>query len=316
MKKWQYPTPKFRSRTLRALVTLFCIGVFLYSALQDRQAREHISGAFADANRYFAVHFVDVGQGDAALVRAPGGECMLIDCGPTDEGTYLVKYLEQVGIEKLDYLVLTHPHEDHYGGAERILEAFPVENLVIHEELADTYPYDRLSYMVTHSAFDTSAKVVTVRRDDRLELTENAIFQFFAPDEIDLDDLNECSLALKLVYGKTSFLFTGDAEKGSERAMLSAGYNLHADVFSAGHHGSSTSNTPEFVQAVSPRFAVVSCGRDNSYGHPHKKTLETFEACGVEVHRTDEEGDVVFLSDGETVCYFDITPTGSEALAA
>lgn len=301
MRRLQYPTPKFRSRALRLAATVVCAAVLLFGYINDARQRNRAALAFSEAESYFAVHFVDVGQGDAALVRAPGGECMLIDCGPTDEATYLVKYLNEVGVESIDYLVLTHPHEDHYGGAERVIESFPVEHLVILSDFAETYPFDRLSYMVTHSSFSDASEVLTVERDDRFELAENAVFQFFSPTEVDFDDYNESSLALKLVYGKTSFLFTGDAEKGAERDMLSHDYNLHADVFSAGHHGSATSNSTDFIEAVAPRFAVISCGRDNSYGHPHQKTLDTFASFGVEVHRTDEEGDIVFLSDGLSV---------------
>ncbi len=301
MRKIKYPTPKFRSRAMRLTAAVLCAFVLLFGYIRDARKRALTEKELAETQSLFAVCFVDVGQGDATLVRAPDGECMLIDCGPTDEAAYLVKYLKDFGVESIDYLILTHPHEDHYGGAERVIESFPVEHLVIHAELAETYPFDRLSYMVENNAFSAESEVLTVERDDRFELAENAVFQFFAPAEIDFDDYNESSLALKLVYGKTSFLFTGDAEKGSERDMLSGGYNLHADVFSAGHHGSATSNSSDFIEAVSPHFAVISCGRDNSYGHPHQKTLDTFAACGVEVHRTDEEGDIVFLSDGINV---------------
>ena len=215
--------------------------------------------------------------------------------------------MNDVGVQTLDYPILTHPHEDHYGGASAVIENFPVENFLIQGDSTEFYPYDRLIYMVTHNRFDTETAVIGAYIDDKFTFADTAEFRIFAPEKADPVDANESSLALKLVYGETSFLFTGDAEKSSENAMLADGYNLKADVFSAGHHGSATSNSDGFIAAVSPTYAVVSCGKNNSYGHPHKKTLATFEKYGVTVLRTDESGDIVLLSDGKSVVYDDAT---------
>ena len=306
-----YPNGKARHQTVKLLALVIALVYVAFTALYDKNGRENDQAAFLQKDGLFAAYFIDVGQGDATLLVAPNGESMLIDCGPTENADYLVKYMNDVGVQTLDYLILTHPHEDHYGGAGAVIENFPVENFLIQGDSTEMYPYDRFIYMVTHNRFDTETAVIGAYIDDKFTFADTAEFRIFAPEKADPDDANESSLALKLVYGETSFLFTGDAEKGSENAMLADGYNLKADVFSAGHHGSATSNSDGFIAAVSPTYAVVSCGKNNSYGHPHKKTLATFEKYGVTVLRTDESGDIVLLSDGKSVVYDDAGQTGT-----
>ncbi len=301
----KYPTRRVRSTALKLVSLAAAIVVVLICRIRDREAFQAYLDVFDRADGYFAAYFVDVGQGDATLLAAPDGSYMLIDCGPTDQADYLVKYLNDIGVQKLDYFILTHPHEDHCGGASEIIRNFPVEKFVIHADYLETFPYTRYIYQLGNNRFDEPTEIVGTRRDDRFIFADCAEFRILSPEEVDADDANESSLAIKIVYGNTSFLFTGDAEKGAERAMLANGYNLKADVFSAGHHGSATSNSPGFIEAVSPEFAVISCGKDNSYGHPHKKTLETFAKYGVTVLRTDELSNILLLSDGEEVWYFD-----------
>lgn len=300
-RKAQYPNTRVRSGTVTVVTAVILALTALAGLYADYLRYCETAAVIARTERLFAAHFIDVGQGDACLLVTPENDTMLVDCGTTDSSAYLVKYLKDAGIERLTYLLLTHPHEDHYGGAEAVIKAFPVENLVILDEFAETYPYDRFIYMVENNAFGEDSEVILAARDDLFSFGSAASFYIFAPEKADFDDYNESSLALKLIFGNTSFLFTGDAEKGSERAMLAAGYDVSADVFSAGHHGSATSNTASFVQAVSPDYAVISCGKNNSYGHPHQKTLQTFADNGVTVLRTDESGDIVLVSDGERV---------------
>ena len=305
-----FPTSKIRNRTAKSVLVLAAAVYLIFLAVRDDKAHKEYQQVFSQAQEHFATYFIDVGQGDATLLVAPDGSSMLIDCGPTSGAEYLVKYMNDVGVEKLDYLILTHPHEDHYGGASAVIENFPVENFVVHADFTETYPYDRLIYMVSHNRFDEQTEIVGTRIDDRFTFADSAVFQILSPETVDYDDANESSLAIKLIYGETSFLFTGDAEKGAEKAMMANGYDLRADVYSAGHHGSVTSNSPGFIAAVSPTYAVISCGRDNSYGHPHKKTLATLEEYGVTVLRTDELGDIILLSDGENVWPLEQTSAG------
>ena len=288
---------RFAAIAVVAVIVLAASGVHLIQKNQAQKRREELLRL---ADSLLVVRFFDVGQGNAALVRTPGGKTLLIDAGPTDQSAALVRLLSESGVEKLDAVALTHPHEDHYGGMSRIIGTFPVGAFIIHEGFADTVPFDRFEAMLLQAGDGTvfyHVKAGDVFTFDGVTVT------VLSPAAVDPDDYNESSLVLKAVYGETAFLFTGDAEKGAESAMLARGEDLKADVLLAGHHGSGSSSTNAFVKAVSPGAAVISCGKGNPYGHPGKRVLETFAAYGVNVYRTDEEGTVTFLSDGRTVLH-------------
>ncbi len=303
MAKYNFPTRKIKSKATLVVALIIIVITAISNLYSDYKSFSAAKQAIAESKGLFGAHFIDVGQGDSTLLASPGGKYMLIDCGPTDNSRYLVKYLKDFGVESLEYLLITHPHEDHYGGAESIIENFGVENLIIHEAFANEYPYDMLIDELENSKYTDDAAVAFAKPGDTFEFAGCAQFMIIAPESPDKKDLNNASLCLKMIFGSTSFLFTGDAEKSLEREMLANGYNLSADVFQAGHHGSSTSNTKAFVEAADPKFAVISCEKDNDYGHPHKETLETFEENGVQVLRTDEMSDIVIFSDGENVDY-------------
>ncbi len=298
LSRYNFPTRKIRSKTtliVTAVVILIYLAMTVYTDYKNfAKARE----AMSVTDGLFSAHFIDVGQGDATLICSPGGEHMLIDCGTTDSSEYLVKYLKDMGVDSLEYLIITHPHEDHYGGAPAVIDTFPVENFMIHEDFAEIYPYD---IYIDELSDNEDTEIIYAEVKDKFEFADCAAFMILSPKEADYDDYNNSSMSLKLVFGSTSFLFTGDAESRLEKEMLSGGYNLDSDVFQAGHHGSSTSNKKSFVNAVSPEYAVISCGEDNRYGHPHKESLEVFEKCGAEILRTDEMSDIVLLSDGTAV---------------
>lgn len=300
--KAKIPTKHARSKLTKVVVAVIFVIALIVKLYDGFVDYEKAYNAIARADGLFSVHYIDVGQGDATLVRSPDGEFMLIDCGPTSESEYLVKYLKSCGVDSLEYLLITHPHEDHYGGASEVIASFPVESFIIHEDFADEYPYDRFIYMLENNGFGVDTEIVLTSLGETYEFADCADFEIISPAETD-DDLNEASLAFNLKFGKTSFMFTGDAEKGSERKMLSGGYDLSASVLQAGHHGSSTSNTANFLEAVSPEYVVVSCGKDNSYGHPHKSAVENFDAVGAEILRTDILGDIVITCDGKSVTY-------------
>ena len=303
MAKYNFPTRKIKSKATLVVALIIIVVTAVSNLYSDYKSFSEAKQAIADSNSLFSVHFLDVGQGDSTLIRSPGGKYMLIDCGPTDSGEYVVKYLKDLGVEVLDYLLITHPHEDHYGGAERGIGNFGVETLIIHEAFADEYPYDMFIDELEDSKYTDKAGIHFAKPDDSFLFDNCAEFMIIAPEKADTDNLNNSSICLKMIFGSTSFLFTGDAEKQVEREMLANGYNLSADVYQAGHHGSSTSNTAAFVEEINPQFAVISCERNNDYGHPHKETLETFKELGVQVLRTDEMSDIVIFSDGENVIF-------------
>lgn len=303
MFKGYYPTKRIRSKTTAIIAAVVIIITAAVNVYTDYGRFVRARQAVLQTNGLFSAHFIDVGQGDATLLRSPDGEFMLIDCGPTDSSEYLIKYLEYIGVDSLQYLLITHPHEDHYGGAERVIESYPVENFIIGYGFEDEYPFDKYIQMLEENSFGEDTEIIQAKVNDEFDFADCADFMIISPKKADYDDLNESSVCLKLIFGNTSFLFTGDAEKGSERAMLSAGYDLRCDVFKAGHHGSSTSNTLSFVESANPVYAVISCEKDNEYGHPHKETLENLESVGAQTLRTDTISDIVITSDGTAVRY-------------
>lgn len=242
------------------------------------------------------VFFLDVGQADSILVKGPGGEHMLIDAGKNDTADELVAMLKDYEVDDIDYLVLTHPHEDHVGGADTVLENFEVKNVISPDIGADSKTWkDVVDAIEKEGCMEITASVGAT-----YTLFEECKFEILGPVDADTD-LNNASVVLRLDYGESSFLFTGDAEKESEEAMLKrvGREKLDVDVLKAGHHGSSTSSSADFLAAVSPAYAVISCGEGNSYGHPHSETLERYNGRGIVTYRTDKEGTVILQSDGE-----------------
>lgn len=240
------------------------------------------------------VHFIDVGQGDATLIKADG-HAMLIDAGENDKGTAVQLYLQKQGVEQLDYLVLTHTDSDHIGGADVIVTKFDIGQIFMSDFKKDNKTYRELmdSMKYRHMTFSTPE----VGAEYELG---SATFTVIAPNDT-YEDANNSSMALILDYGDSSFLFSGDCEEEAEQDMLANGLNLDVDVYQVGHHGSKSSSTEEFLDAMSPEYAVISCEEGNSYGHPHAKTLNNLRARGIRVFRTDEQGSIVACSDGKKI---------------
>lgn len=297
--KGKFMSAKRKSAYTKLTVCIVFVVVILFSVFNDYRNSKAIQEAVAKLDGYFSVHYIDVGQGDATLLRSPDGDFMLIDCGPTSSSDYLTKYLWDMGVDELEYLIITHPHEDHYGGAEQIMENFPVEGLILHRDFANVYPYDDFIDI----ANDKNTEVILVQKGDSFSFDDCSDFEIISPEKADIRDFNQSSLSFRVVYGDTAFMFTGDSERPNERYMLSSGKPLEAQVLKAGHHGSSSSNMKSFVKAVSPEYAVVSCEKDNSYGHPHRETVSVFDELDVEMLVTYEDGSIIFLSDGEGITY-------------
>jgi competence protein ComEC len=248
------------------------------------------------------VTFLDVGQGDAIVVQTPSGQVMAIDAGRStpegDEGrTTVVPFLRAQGINRLHGMLLTHPDDDHTGGAASILEQIPVDRLFINGAPSDAPGYRR----ALETARRRGAQIVTLARGQRLVFRDGVRAEVLNPPSDLLSDPssdNENSLALRIVYGETEFLLTGDAGSEAEEAMLRSGADLRADVLKLGHHGSRTATSERFLEAVRPQAAIVSAGPRNVYGHPHAETMRRLETRGIPVFRTDRDGAVTVHSDG------------------
>lgn len=242
----------------------------------------------------FNIHIIDVGQGDSVLLECDD-KYMLIDAGESEYGTAVADYLKQYNVDKLTYMVVTHPHSDHYGGAKTVLESVETENIIMTEASNTTRSWESFVDYVDNNNYN----VIMPESNEIFELGECTVTAYVP--EIDNDDLNNCSIVLKAEYDEMSALFTGDAEKSEELTMIESGFDVKADVLKLGHHGSSTSTSEEFFEKVNPNLALISCGKDNDYGHPHKETTALLSEHNVKSLRTDEDGSIVVNMKNNTL---------------
>ena len=246
------------------------------------------------------VHFLDVGQGDCAVVVCDG-ESMVIDGGPRAAAGSVYRYIrEGLGLTHIDYAVSTHPHVDHVYGLSAVMNAAPADLL-----LTPVLEWDSKAFeYVMKYAGRQGTEIAMPQEGDVLRLGGATVMVLHCwPEAAAQGRTNDMSIVLRVDYGKTSFLFTGDAEDWSEYMMLDSKVNLKADVLKVSHHGSGTASTMEFLRAVHPAYAVISAGKGNSYGHPHAEVLSRLKAVGARVLRTDESGTVRLYSDGENVVF-------------
>ncbi|MBZ2174547.1 MBL fold metallo-hydrolase [Schnuerera sp. xch1] len=242
------------------------------------------------------VHFIDVGQADSILIKSSTGKNMLIDAGNNDDEDLIYSYLKDKGIETLDVVVGTHPHEDHIGGLDTVINNFDVKKIYMPKVSNNTKTFEDVLLATKNKGL----KITTPTSGDNFELG-NAKCTMLAPNSSTYDELNNYSIVIKLEYEDTSFLFTGDAEGISEQEMLNKGYDLSADVLKVGHHGSESSTTELFLEAVSPKHAVIMVGKDNSYGHPHDIILQRLKENNINVYRTDKSETIIATTDGKDI---------------
>lgn len=239
-----------------------------------------------------SVSFIDVGQADSILIRN-GNYNMLIDAGNNEDGEKLVNYFKSLGIEEFTYVFATHPHEDHIGGMDDIINNFKIDNYYMSNKLSTTK-----TFMDVLDALDgRNLKYTVPNKGDTLKLGDANIKVIYPGD--DKSNINDSSIVLKITYGKNSFLLTGDATSNVERKIYNE--DIKSDVLKVAHHGSSYSSTDVFLDRVKPYYAVISVGKNNIYNHPSNKTLEKLNKRNIKVYRTDLDGTITFTSDGENL---------------
>ena len=261
--------------------------------LEDDSSNDPASAKDEDDEDRLFIHFIDVGQGDAIFIE-DGNSTMLIDAGDNSARPIVLDYLLSLGVETIDYIIGTHPHADHLGGLSEIIRNFQVENIIMPRVGHTTRTFEELLLTIK----DKGLKVTSPRVYDTYKLNK-AEFTIIAPSSEDYSNLNDYSVGIKLDYMDHSFIFTGDGEKASEEEMLALDISLDADVFKVAHHGSSSSNTREFLEAINPSISVIQVGKDNRYNHPHVEVLELFSSLSeMDVYRNDHHGNIVIISDG------------------
>ena len=250
------------------------------------------------------VHYIDVGQADCILIRVPtesGTKNMLVDAGTSDgyKQSVILDYLDNLEITTLDYMIVTHPHADHNAAALKILKTYTVENLILPE--CET---EQKTWLNMLEWLDEQDKEYIPSKVGDTYSIGDASFEILGPVDVSkVQDANDYSVVIRLDYGETSFLFTGDAEEFSEEAMLNASpaSKFKCDVLKVGHHGSDSSTSEAFLAAADPSLAIIMCGEGNEYGHPKPEILERLEKANVDVLRTDLEGTIIICSDKKEV---------------
>lgn len=246
-------------------------------------------------NSNFEVHFIDVGQADSALIECDG-ETMMIDGGNVADSNVVAAYLKKEDVTELNYVVCSHAHEDHVGGLSGALSVTKADNIYAPKTETNTKAYKNFK----KKAEEQNVEIKHPNVGDEIQLGSSTV-EFLGPVDENGKDLNSTSIVLKIIYGNTSFLFTGDAESDEEEEILNSGADLKSTVLKVGHHGSRTSTSYPFLREVMPQYAVISVEKGNSYGHPNEETLSKLSDAGVEVYRTDESGDIVMTSDGNSI---------------
>jgi len=237
--------------------------------------------------------FLDVGQADCILLKT-ADHALLIDAGNTGQDNLILGYLATYGIKRLDYIVATHPHADHIGAMASVIRAMDsVGAIVMPDAINTTRSFENML-----DAIEEKGVPITIASSGKVITMGDMYIQILAPNSDGYADLNDFSIVLRIEFGRSVFLFTGDADTKSENEQLASGLSLRADVLKVGHHGSRTSSTQRYLDAVAPQYAVISCGHGNTYGHPHSEAMARLTGTGAAVYRTDINGTIVFTTNG------------------
>lgn len=283
---------KIKRNCLHSIITFLVLFVLIFTGCTPTNGGVK-EPAPADGT-VLEVVFIDVAQGDSALVTLPTGEFLLIDAGEKKHAKTVISLLEEKGVTRLDYVIGTHPHADHIGGLAQVIGEFEVGRIFMPKASHNTATFENLLLAIK----DKGLQVETAKEGVTLLDTPDLKAEFVAPCGEKYSDLNNYSAVLRLSYGETAFLFMGDAEELSEHEITA---DVSADVLKVGHHGSHTSTSEEFLKRVNPSIAIISCGKNNSYGHPHDTTVSLLERRNIKIYRTDELGNITVTSDGHKI---------------
>lgn len=299
--RWGKPAGRNRKKVIKLyLIGLILLYIVFSDSLDTGIAKDYSATTNAhETNDVFAdnlkVHFIDVGQADSILITI-GSDAMLIDAGNNGDGDLVVDYIKSQGISDLDYVIGTHPHEDHIGGLDDVINSFEIGKVLMPKKSSNTKIFEDVILSIQNKGLKvTTPKIGTKYNLGQAELT------ILAPSQ-EYEDTNNSSIVIRLLFGNNSFMFTGDAEEKSEKEILKTG-SLSSDVLKVGHHGSKSSTSIDFLKEVSPTYAVITVGQNNRYGHPDEEVIEILKEHNIEILRTDELGTIIFTSDGNILMY-------------
>lgn len=285
--------------TKALLVLIILVSGYFYTTYFDNEnitkdVTTNVKQTINESSSNLKIYFVDVGQADCILIN-DNNEYSLIDAGNNEDGEKLVKYFKDLGITKFKYVFGTHAHEDHIGGMDNIIKNFQIEHFYMPDAITTTRTFEEVLDVLE----EKSIAFETPKEDENLTFSDTD-FKVLHVGK-DKKDLNDTSIVLKLTYKNTSYLFMGDATSSVEKDILDK--DIKSDVLKVGHHGSQYSSTISFLKKVSPKYAIIEVGKNNSYNHPKEVTLKKLEDLGTKIYRTDEDGTIILTSDGENMSF-------------
>ena len=278
------------------LLFIIIIASIFYSDIEDFITRNEITSSVSDVVNYDAdnlqIYYVDVGQADCILIRYKDKN-LLIDAGNNEDGAKIVTYFKSLGITKFNYVIGTHAHEDHIGGMNTVIDNFDIDKFYMPDVITTTKTFED----VLDSLEKKNIKFSTPKIDSKFNVDDLEFNVLYVGE--DSQDLNNTSIVLKMVYNKTSYLFTGDATSTVEKKILDK--DIKSDVLKVGHHGSQYSTSSHFLKKVDPKYAIIQVGKDNKYDHPKDVTIKKLNTIDAQIYRTDLDGTIILTSDGENI---------------
>jgi competence protein ComEC len=286
---------KIRKNKISAIISAICILIYIFTSnstiFNDLKST---SQDVVTLNDTLTVHFLDVGQADSIFIELPNKETMLIDAGNNADDKFVVNYIETLNYSKINYVVGTHPHEDHIGGLDTVIDTFEIQNVYMPKIEHDTKTFESVLLAIKNK----DLKIKTAKAGVNIIDSGDLKIDIIAPANNDYKELNNYSAVVKITYKNNSFLFMGDAEKISEDEITS---DVSADVIKIGHHGSNTSTSEEFLKRVSPTYAVISVGEGNDYNHPDEEIIDLLNKSNINVFKTNISGTIIIKSDGNSI---------------
>ena len=279
------------------IFALVALGSFIFEGDYFSEFISYPNNKYSTLDGNLEVSYLDVGQGDSAYIRVNDYD-ILIDAGPRSDSDKLLDQLKAKNIDDFEIIIATHPHEDHIGGMSKVFEEYVVKSFYMPSVTHTTKTFENM----VNSVAKEGIEIQTIKEGMKFDLGNEAKIDVYSPIYESYEEFNDYSPIMKLTFGETELIFTGDAEAHAEADVV-AKYpdNLKADVLKFGHHGSSTSSTDEFLQAVSPEYGIISCGVDNKYGHPHREILDKISKYNIKSYRTDIQGQITLTSDGKNI---------------
>ncbi|MBQ9298545.1 MAG: MBL fold metallo-hydrolase [Clostridia bacterium] len=288
-KKKKYERKMSKVVYILFLIILLFVGIYLQNDKSEVEAINKV----VEVSSELKIYYLNVGEADCILIQN-GGKNMIIDAGNNEDGNEIVEFLKAQAIEKIDVLVGTHPHEDHIGGLDNIINNFDIGKIYMPKVATTTKSFEDVIKAIESKGLNITTPVI----GKTFKLGE-CNFKILHTDDNE-ENLNNSSIVLKMEFGRLSYLFTGDVEADGEKAIIDSGYDIKANVLKVAHHGSNSSSTEEFLDKVAPDIAVIMCGKNNDYWHPHQVILNRLNARKIKIYRTYEDGTILITSDGYT----------------